>query len=301
MALETTDALAWIVVGLFAASAVLATRDDYARAARSVAAVSWVLFGVFWALLVPHFWFAQKSVIETILVAAAVPGSLYVAYLVYGTRPSLMILSRAVAAMGIIYLPVLTIDGVGRALIAATARESAWLQNALGYHPRVLTGPTMESSHTGFPHAFVYVVDGHRYLLEVLLACTGIGSISLVAGVIIALRAPLRRRLLGLGIAVPVIYALNVVRVSFIAMAHGNQWFDGPLAHRIVAIVFSPTQSGVTSYYIADRVIAQSLSVVALVALTIVLLRVLPELGTVVRDLLYLATGTEYDVAGRAD
>ncbi|GGN06370.1 archaeosortase A [Halarchaeum nitratireducens] len=301
MALETTDTLAWIVVGLFAASALLATRDDYERVARAVAGVSWALFALFWALLVPHFWFEQKSVIETALIAAAVPGSLYVAYLVYATRPSLMILSRAVAVMGLIYLPVLTIDSVERALIAMTARHGAWLQNALGYHPQVLTGPTVESSHTGFPHAFLYVVDGHRYLLEVLLACTGIGSISIVAGIVIALRAPVRRRLLALGIAVPVIYGLNVVRVSFIAIAHGNQWFEGALSRRFVELVFSPTQTGITSYYMADRVIAQSLSVVALVALTFVLLRLLPELGTVVRDLLYLVTGNEYDLTTRRD
>lgn len=296
MALETTNTLAWIVVASFAASALLShfERDRYAR---TLAGATWLAFAVFWGLLIPHFWFVQKSVIETVLVAAAVPGCAYVGYLVYASRPSLMVLSRAVAAMGAIYLPVLTVDWVARRLITATTMQGAWLQRTLGYQPDVLTGPTVESSHTGFPHAFLYVMDGHRYLLEVLLACTGIGSISLVAGVIVALNAPVRRRLLGLGVAVPVIYALNVVRVSFIAIAHGNQWFDGPLAEAFVALVFSPSQTNAASYYIADRVVAQSLSVVALVLITVVLLRVLPELETVVADLLYVATGNEYDLS----
>lgn len=295
MALETTNTLAWVVVASFAASALLSIieRERYARA---LAGGTWLVFAVFWALLVPHFWFVQKSVIETVLVAAAVPGCAYVGYLVYTSRPSLMVLSRAVAAMGAIYLPVLTIDWVARRLITATTMQSAWLQRILGYQPEVLTGPTVESSHTGFPHAFLYVVDGHRYLLEVLLACTGIGSISLVAGVVVALNAPVRRRVLGLGVAVPIIYALNVVRVTFIAIAHGNQWFGGPISQRLVALVFSPTQTNAASYYMADRVIAQSLSVVALVVLTVVLLRLLPELETVVSDLLYVATGNEYDL-----
>ena len=296
MGLGTTNALAWVVVSLFAASAVLSYADREV-AARSLAAATWVVFAVFWALLLPHFWFVEKSVIETVLIAAAVPGCVYVAYLVYASRPSLMVLSRAVAAMGLIYLPALTIEPVSRALITATTTEGAWLQRALGYHPTVVTGPTSQSAHVGFPHAFVYVTHGNPYLLEILLACTGMGSISLVAGVIIALDAPLRRRLYGLLVAVPVIYALNVVRISFIAMAHGNQWFSGPLATRFVALVFSPHQSHIASYYIADRVISQSLSVVALAGITLVLLRVLPELGTVVSDLLYVATGREYDVA----
>ncbi|WP_435098773.1 archaeosortase A [Halarchaeum sp. P4] len=298
MALETTNTLAWVVVVLFAASALL-SMFERERHARVLAGVTWLVFAVFWALLVPHFWFVQKSVIETVLIAAAVPGCAYVGYLVYASRPSLMVLSRAVAVMGVIYLPALTVDWVARRLITATTMQSAWLQRVLGYQPDVLTGPTVESSHTGFPHAFLYVVDGHRYLLEVLLACTGIGSISLVAGIIVALNAPVRRRLLGLSIAVPVIYALNVIRVTFIAIAHGNQWFGGPLAERFVALVFSPTQVNAASYYIADRVIAQSLSVVALVIITVGLLRLLPELGTVVSDLLYVATGKEYDLTSR--
>jgi len=210
-----------------------------------------------------------------------------------------MVLSRAVAAMGLIYLPALTITPVSRALITATTMESAWLQRSFGYHPTVITGPTTQSAHVGFPHAFVYVTGGHRYLLEVLLACTGMGSISFIAGVIIALNAPVRRRLLGLLFAVPVIYGLNVLRVSFIAVAHGKQWFAGPLAKRFVDLVFSPHQTHLASYYIADRVISQSLSVVALVLITLALLRILPEGGAVVSDLLYVVTGREYDVVAR--
>lgn len=294
--LALTDPLAWVVVAVFAASAAVHLWTSRERAARTLAAATWGVFAVFWALLVPHFWFVQKSVIETVLVAAAVPGCAYVGYLVYASRPSLMVFSRAVAVMGAIYLPALTIDSVQRALITATTTQSAWLQRALGYRPEVLTGPTVESAHVGFPHALLYVQDGHRYLLEVLLACTGIGSISLVAGVVVALDASVRRRAIGLAVVVPIIYVLNVVRVAFIAIANGHQWFDGPLATRFVELVFSPSQQNIASYYIADRVIAQSLSVVVLIALTLLLLRVLPELETVVTDLLYVLTGREYDL-----
>jgi archaeosortase A (PGF-CTERM-specific) len=60
---------------------------------------------------------------------------------------------------------------------------------------------------------------------------------------------------------------------------------------------FSLTQDpALVSYYLADRVLAQSASVVALVAVTYLVVRTLPETLTVVDDLLYLVTGSEYDL-----
>jgi archaeosortase A (PGF-CTERM-specific) len=50
------------------------------------------------------------------------------------------------------------------------------------------------------------------------------------------------------------------------------------------------------SYFIADRVLAQSLSVVAMVAITWVVIHELPEVMVVIEDVLYMATGTEYDL-----
>jgi hypothetical protein len=50
------------------------------------------------------------------------------------------------------------------------------------------------------------------------------------------------------------------------------------------------------SYFLADRVLAQSLSVLALVAITWLVVRELPEVLTVVEDILYVLTGSEYDL-----
>jgi exosortase/archaeosortase len=51
-----------------------------------------------------------------------------------------------------------------------------------------------------------------------------------------------------------------------------------------------------TSYLLADRVISQVLSVFVLVAIALVLVRLLPEVVVVFEDVLYLATGDEYDL-----
>jgi len=89
------------------------------------------------------------------------------------------------------------------------------------------------------------------------------------------------------------------VRVVFIAIAHGEQWFAGQTVQNVVFTMFATGDANMVSYLFADRVLAQSLSVVVLVALTLGLLRVVPELGGVVEDVAYIATGNEYDVTER--
>jgi len=95
-----TDTLAWFVVAAFGASAIL--QGESRRTSRYAAVLAWVLFAAFWALLTPHFAFVQRSIIEGVLSAAAVPACLYTAYLVGSGRKDLETLTRAVAIMGLL-------------------------------------------------------------------------------------------------------------------------------------------------------------------------------------------------------
>ncbi|WP_336035193.1 archaeosortase A [Halobacterium yunchengense] len=294
-----TDALAWVVIAAFASSTAL-TALEYRAAGRYAAVGAWTVFAAFWGLLVPHFFFTQLSVIEGVLSAAAVPACLYTAYLVAADRRRLETLTRAVAVMGVLYLPFQTMPGLQQWAIETTTMHADWLMAQFGYNP-----PIVEGDH-GYTAKFVFTgehavtgEDGHKFTTTVLLACTGVGSMSIVGGLALAVRAPLRRRLQALAVALPVIYGLNVVRVVFIAVAHGEQWFRGALMRDAMFALFATSDANMVSYLFADRVLAQSLSVVALVALTLALLRIVPELGGVVEDVAYIATGNEYDVTRR--
>ena len=282
-----TDPLAWVVVLTFATSGLLSWREVAYE--REVAAAAWALFAVFWALMIPHYAIEMRSVVEGVLSALAVPGSLYVSWLVYTGRRSFAVLTRAVAIMGLIYLPFEAITFVRSNSIEMVAYHVEWLLRAVGVEPTVITGPD------GLRSTFVFFAeDGHRLTTRVILACTGIGSISIVAGLTLAVDAAPWRKALGVGLAVPVIYGLNVLRVAFIALAHGFQWFahlKGP-----IFLLFGIEDPYLVSYIVADRVLSQSASVVVLVLITLGLLRLVPGLATIVEDVLFLLTRREYDL-----
>ncbi|MFB6121669.1 MAG: archaeosortase A [Halobacteriaceae archaeon] len=303
MATPVTDALAWVVVVGFAASAALdvaGERPRAERAARGVAGVTWLAFGVFWALLVPHYAFVQKSFIESAGSAIAAPLSLYVGYLVWTRRPSLLFLSRAIAVMGLIYLPFQTIEPLRQYTVETVTVHSAWLVEQLGFDPIIASDAEASAVDRGYQGVLMIVEPGNppaEWVTPVLLACSGIGSIATVSGLVLAVREPLRKRLAALAVVVPVIYGLNIVRVAFIVLGFSKQWFQIFVPQTMAA--FGTTRPIMVSYYWADRIIAQSLSVVVLLAMIWGLLRYLPGLTVYVEEVAYLLTGREIDVGER--
>jgi archaeosortase A (PGF-CTERM-specific) len=120
---------------------------------------------------------------------------------------------------------------------------------------------------------------------------------AIFAGLIAAVRAPLRRKVAAFAISVPVIWVLNLIRNAFIAVAFGNQWFQVFVPQMSALFGVPPEDAGLVSFYLADKVIAQSASVVALVLITYPVVRALPELAGVLDDALYVLTYREFDIA----
>jgi len=302
------EPLAWVVVAAFLAGVAADLRSR--SLARRVTAGAWALFAVFWLVQAPHFAFEQKSAIEGVGSAVAVPVSTYVGYLLWNGRDSLLTLSRAVAVMGVVFMPFEMIDPLRLWLVETVTGQTELLIRAVGSDPEVIPGSrvckegavtngqfTCEETYPGYRNTFLYHTDGHRITYTILIACTGIGSMAIFAGLIAAVRAPLRRKLRALAVSLPVIYALNLVRNVFIGVSFGEMRMQ--VAPELVASVFGFSLAGdpaLVSYYVADKILAQSASVVALVAITYLVVRELPEVLTVVEDLLFVVTGSEHDL-----
>ena len=287
VALWITDAVGWFVVGAFVAAWGLESRGWVGRA---VGAGAWSVFGVFWLLLVPRFAFEMRSPIEGALAVLAVPACVYAGYLLWSgdASTSMVTLTRAVAVMGVIYLPFETIPLLRGAAVETVAAQTHGVITWLGYDVALAEGPN------GYRTALDFTYNGTPISTHIVLACTGIGSMTIFAGLIAALDAPLTRKLQAGTAAVGIIYVLNIVRNVFIAVAFGNQWFQ-VFATEISALV-GYSDPLMVSFFIADRVIAQGLSVVALVAIAFLVVRIVPELLDLLEEAVYVLTHAEVDL-----
>ena len=150
--LSITDPLAWVLLALFGGGALAERR--YPAAARYVVAGAWVLFAGFWLLLTPYFFLEQNSFVEAILALVGVPACVYAGYLLANGRDSLFVLSRAVAVMGLIYLPAETIPVVRQTLVEHVAAQTALLMDLLGYDPTLRPIGPGRPAYEGYTAAF---------------------------------------------------------------------------------------------------------------------------------------------------
>ncbi len=292
MPLISTDAFVWGIIGLFLIGTLAEAYTSWDTVSRTLIAVAWGLFGVFWGTMAPYFLFEHRSFIEGGLAILALPAFVYTGYLLYNGRSSLFMLSRGVAIMGLIYLPVTTLPGVHQWLIEATTVNTELAMSLLGYTPTVETGG---GGLEGYRNAFVFPTDDTQIIFSIVLACTGLGSIAIFSGLIGAAREPLTTKLRAFAIVVPTIYALNIVRTTFIAITFGHQKFH--IAPDLIMGLFGLDSPYSVSFIIADRILSQSFALVTLIALGFVTIRLVPSLVLVAEDLLFILTRNEYDLA----
>ncbi len=113
------------------------------------------------------------------------------------------------------------------------------------------------------------IIEYNGRYVEIILACTGIESISLFSGISLSTSAEIRRRLTAFLISVPVIYILNLLRNVFIVAAYGGEWFGDPDF----------------SFYVAHHVISKVLATIALILISLGVFRTLPEFADLIFNL----------------
>jgi archaeosortase A (PGF-CTERM-specific) len=161
--------------------------------------------------------------------------------------------SYAAAICGIIYYPFAQIEPLRTGLISITTLITARAMAALSIPAY------MESWN---------IIALNDRTVEIVLACTAIESIALFAGVILSVDAPLSRKLLAAAASTSIIYTLNIIRNGFVLMAYGWDWF------------------GQDSFFFAHNVVAKAGSALALLAVAYLVLLLLPELASVMDELL---------------
>jgi archaeosortase A (PGF-CTERM-specific) len=201
--------------------------------------------------------------------------------------------------MALFYMPLVSIPVVRQTLVETVAGQTAFVLDLLGVSPQVIDGLYVDGlriAEKTYPYdsTFLYYVDGEPLTFTILIACTGVGSMAIIAGLVAAVEAPVKRKLQALAIVLPVIYVLNIARNVFISVSMGEQLFQ--VFPGLITAAFALEHEVMVSYIVADRIISQTLSVVVLVGLLWVILQRVPEVLTVVNDVVYVITGREYDL-----
>ncbi|MFW5950145.1 MAG: archaeosortase A [archaeon] len=305
--------LAWAVLAVFLAGAIVERYDETSGA--RVYAVGWAVLAAYWLSYVHYFVFAQKSITESVGVVAGIPLSLLVGWMLWQGRHRLLVISRAVTFAWLFFLPLSALAFVRRPLIEITTAHTDAILSLLGdnyrlgdWYPVLPAGlelpgggtlsadQPLTEKHYPYRNTFLYAPDGHPVTYTIRLACTGIGSMSIFVGLIGAVQGSLRNKAKAIGAAIGIIYVLNIGRNVFIAHTVGNQRLH--VFPETILSLFSANDPYLVSYFVGDRILAQFGAVIALVAITWLVIRWVPDVLRVVDEGLYILTGNEYDLRG---
>jgi archaeosortase A (PGF-CTERM-specific) len=158
-----------------------------------------------------------------------------------------LLMTKAAALGGILYFSFAELATLNHVLIGAVASQTVITLNFFG---------------VAAIQAEWNVLTLNNYPVQIILGCTGIESIALFIGVISCVPAPPRRKLAAFLVSVPTIYVLNILRNAFVLTATGNQWFGLPE----------------DSFYVSHNIIAKFGSLGALVIISYLVFKLLPEL-----------------------
>jgi len=220
---------------------------------RFLSLTGWLIFGVSWLLKLPYYLSISDYFNSFLMVAAF---TLFAAIAIASFRDVENLQTyREVTAFSalasLFYFPFALNGFLNRTIIQAVTLQTASLANFLGIPVKV--------------NDWNLLSFGGRYV-EIILACTGIESMSLFAGAILGVKAGAGRKVKALLVSVPVIYILNLFRNTFIIAVYGYSVFGDPD----------------TSFLIAHHIMSKLGATLALIAISLAVFRILPELADLI-------------------
>ncbi|AKG90802.1 archaeosortase A, PGF-CTERM-specific [Geoglobus ahangari] len=213
---------------------------------------AWFIFGVSWLLKIPHYLQISDYYNTVIMVLAFSLFTFMGLTILRSENQDVFVSATSVAFVSSLIYFSFALTELKTLLITHTADMTVILGKTLGFN---------------FTRYDWNIIEyGGRYV-EIILACTGIESMALFAGIAVSTKADLKRRVYAFLVSVPVIYVLNLLRNVFITAAFGEQWF------------------GPDSFYIAHHVISKILATLALIAISVAVFRFLPEFADLIFNL----------------
>lgn len=215
--------------------------------------LTWIFTTIILLLFTPYLWLSQQSIIQSVLAFVVSFASLYVLYTIIYYNISMTQTTIFITVSSGLLLFSYTIPTVQNLLIYNVTSETQYILELIGFNTDI------SESKNG-----MYIIfTNYDLQTEIVMACTGIGSISLFAGFISAIDSlELYIKLILIIISSMLIYLLNAVRNVFIAGAYGGQWFH--IQPGLIESIFGRGDEWV-SFYVADKIIAQFGAVIVMI------------------------------------
>jgi len=218
----------------------------------------WVFLSIYWSMQLGRY-IELIDYVNIIMVIAATAASLFIAHITFQAKNNnksgyevFISLSRAASVGGLIYFLFAEVEFLNTWIISAVTEQGIWLIEKFDF-------PVTNVAWNQL------AVNG--LVVEIILACTAIESIALFSGIISsATGATVARKLQAFMISVPVVYLLNIIRVSFTASAYGLSWFGTPDE----------------SFHISEHFITKAGSLLALLLISYMVLKTLPEVSDMI-------------------
>lgn len=244
----------------------------------------WIITTILLFIFSYYAWFNEQSIVQSSISLIAGSYSIYVVYLIYknkiGLRQTTIFLTLSSGILLLLY----SISSIQISLITNVAKDTQFFLDMLGYVTAI------DQSGNG---VYIQFLDTNLRT-EIVMACTGIGSIALFAGFISSIDTlSIKMKIVFISISSGTIYLLNIIRNVFIAGAYGGQWFH--IQPDLIESIFGRGDEWV-SFYIADRIIAQIGAVLIMIVFVIGIINVIDDNTKIIKEWVLLMEYTEKSI-----
>jgi archaeosortase A (PGF-CTERM-specific) len=236
-----------------------------------------------WSFIVLNLWselpalFLEANFLYPVLALLSVPFLVIITGCLLHNDPVIFRLSRSAAIATFIYVPFAVVQPLHDLLIMTVVSQALAFITLLGHHPQLYAWD---------------VVTENGFYNQIILGCTGIFAIAMLLGIALGSQALSSRQIFYSSLlVVPVIWILNLLRVSIVFIAVSDAWFAG----------FPDPRPGATSdanFFWAHNVFAEPIAIVVLFLLVRALIWIIPDLSAFARNLADRSMGALSRFAG---
>lgn len=248
MILKTSVLVIYGICALFLLSFIKSDKEHLYRG------VGYALLGTVGIFFItPYMWLEYDSIVQSGFAFLGSILSFYISLIVILDKKSMTMTTKMIVVTTATLLISYNLDSIRDYLVVRTAQDTVYILNAMGYESEVL----LDEGST-----FINFTHSGKLKTEIVMACTGIGTMSIFMGVISTIQDLNKSQKLYLSVFYcGFIYVLNMIRNVFIAASYGGQHLH--VLPNMVEFLFG-RQNEWVSYYIADKIISQPFSAVAI-------------------------------------